>query len=88
MPIYRNYRWIIKKDHLGYIGPSRVGTQGPADYNEGIKDNPAAFSMYDDDKNIIYEGMLYGDYDGFEPLDDFGAPDAGCTMIKIDGKWL
>jgi hypothetical protein len=41
---------------------------------------------YDDDRNLIYEGLMLGfDADsvsGFEPLDDFGTPDAGCTYIK------
>ena len=42
--------------------------------------------MYDDDNNCYYKGMIYGDYDGTEPLYDFGMPNAGCTYIKINGK--
>jgi len=34
------------------------------------------------------EGMLYGNYDGFEPLDDFGEWNWGCTYIKIGGEIL
>lgn len=41
------------------------------------------FAMYDDDGECYYEGVIYGDYDGFEPLDDFGGPNAGCTAIKM-----
>ena len=44
--------------------------------------------MYDDDDNCYYEGMIYGDYYGFEPLDDYGMPNAGCTYIKINGEIL
>lgn len=33
--------------------------------------------------------MLYGDdYQGFEPLDDYGTPNAGCVKMKLDGEWL
>lgn len=45
------------------------------------------FSVYDDDLNCYFEGVLYGDFDGFEPLDDLGRG-YGCTRIKIDGEWL
>ena len=28
-------------------------------------------------------GKIWGDFDGFEPLDDFGEPNAGCTEIRL-----
>ncbi len=31
---------------------------------------------------------IYGAYSGFEPLDDFCMPNAGCTGIKYNGEWL
>ena len=37
-----------------------------------------------------YAWVLTGDYEGFEPLDDFGTPYAGCTEIRSqqpDGTW-
>jgi hypothetical protein len=47
--------------------------------------------MMDDDGNIYYGGLIQGaDYQGFEPLDDFGAPNAGATeihYINADGGW-
>ena len=45
--------------------------------------------MKDDDGNLYYEGLIFGDYMGFEPLDEFGMPNAGCTIIEynIKGKW-
>jgi hypothetical protein len=49
------------------------------------------FKMYDDDGILYYKGYLYGDdADGFEPLDDFGMPNAGCVDIKYksnNGEW-
>jgi hypothetical protein len=43
------------------------------------------FRMKDDDGQVYYHGRIAGDYDGFEPLDDFGAPNAGCTSIEYRG---
>jgi len=78
------YFWKITKVHLDSLR-DEVGV-----YNgtNSINENPSRFSMYDDDDNCYYEGMLYGEYDGFEPLYDFGMPNAGCTYIKINGKIL
>jgi hypothetical protein len=69
------YRWKITKDRID--NGRAVGVEGPRNLDSKVKDNPTRFSLYDDDKNCYYEGMLYGDYSGFEPLDDFGMPNAG-----------
>jgi hypothetical protein len=47
------------------------------------------FRMRNDDGNLYYEGVLCGVWEGFEPLDDFGTANAGCTSIELfmDGKW-
>ena len=45
----------------------------------------------DDDGNVYYGGLIQGaDYQGFEPLDDYGQPNAGATeihYINADGSW-
>ena len=83
------YRWTITRDRIeGETEYSAKGKEGPRNLDPTITDNPVRFSMYDADDNCYYEGMLYGDHDGFEPLDDFGTPYAGCSAIKIDGEWL
>jgi hypothetical protein len=82
--IMAKYVWIIDVDT---IGAGRVGCIGPrgADVElqkllaEGKGD---VFEMYDDDKEMYYAGRIVGKYDGFEPLDDLGTPDAGCVAIK------
>ena len=61
---------------------------GPYNADETITTNKARFKMYDDDGILCYRGEIYGEYDGFEPLDDFGAPNDGCTAITINGEWL
>ena len=82
------YRWIITKDHLDKGEHSRVDTVGPRDADDKVTSNAARFSLYDDDDICYYEGMLYDDFEGFEPLDDFGTPNAGCVKMKLDGAWL
>jgi hypothetical protein len=85
------YRWIIDKDHLQPHPPGAKtarGTAGPFNQDPAITANATRFSMYDDDDECYYEGRIFGDFDGFEPLDDFGMPNAGCTKIKINGAWV
>lgn len=81
------YRWTITRDHLA-DGPegSDVGTSGPRNCDDSLNTNPGRFVMKDDDGETYYQGMIYGDYDGFEPLDEFGEPNAGCTEIWLDGS--
>ena len=79
------YRWIITKDR--FDGES-TGVEGPHGLDRTLMENPARFSLYDDDHVCMAEGMIYGDYDGFEPLDDFGTGNWGCTGIKYGGQYL
>jgi hypothetical protein len=79
------YWWRITKDH---IESKSKGTFGPSTADVAVTDNPANFQLADDDGEIYYDGIIYGEYDGFEPLDDFGMPAAGCTQIKLNGEWL
>lgn len=46
------------------------------------------FRMSDDDGEIYYYGYS-NDSSSFDPLDDFGMPNAGCTAIEYyeDGEW-
>jgi hypothetical protein len=78
------YYWKITKVHLDSLKDEVGVDSGDATINE----KSARFSMYDDDDNCYYEGMIYGNYDGFEPLDDFGMPNAGCTYIKLNGEMI
>ena len=88
------YRWTIIRDEIADpkaeegTHDNAVGLVGPRDACETVNKNGVRFEMYDDDNNLYYVGYLYGDYDGFEPLEDFGTPNAGCTGIKINGRWV
>ena len=96
------YGWIINKDHVAdadAIAPSNsnaVGMMGPSNIGSDIQELLNAgegkkFRMRDDDRELYYEGLYIGDdsEDMFGPLDDFGQPNAGCTMIEYfeNGAW-
>jgi hypothetical protein len=80
-----NYYWKITRVYEEFLS-DEVGISGPRGCDDNLKSNPATFTMYDDDGNCYYQGMIYGDYGGLEPLYDFGMPNAGCTYIKINGE--
>ena len=88
------YRWIITKDRIKDpdakegTNSNAKGVQGPYDCDETLKTNPNRFSLYDDDGICYAEGMLYGEYSGLEPLDDYGEGNWGCVAIKMDGEFL
>lgn len=90
------YGWLITKETAshGTGAKSRVGWTGPRNTTmtpDQIRTHPdkKEFRMLDDDGEVYYEGILAGDAEGFEPLDDLGRPDAGCTIIQFmeDGVW-
>jgi hypothetical protein len=80
------YRWVITKDYISE-GEDK-GVQGPRDADPNLKTNRSHFVMKDDDGEVYYEGDIYGEYDGFEPLNDFGMPNAGATSIWYKGEML
>jgi len=81
------YRWLITAD---LICNEAVGVRGPSSTgaDENITANPADFVMKDGDGETCYRGRIWGDYSGFEPLDDYGEPNAGCCRIFYDGVEL
>lgn len=91
------YAWTITKDHIADLSAAR-GTNANAESMVGpsraklthdeIVAHPDKqyFQMFDDDGELYYEGYIVGDHEGFEPLDDFGQPNAGATTIKYANK--
>ena len=96
------YGWIITKDHLAESMNDEYGNDtgvcGPRDITPEIETALKAgkghtFYMYDDDGEKYYTGKMLAtgeDVDSEEaissPLDNFGMPNAGCTLIKYHGK--
>ena len=99
--------WLITKDTLADLGePERtnlnaVGMTGPrtgtdAEVARLEAGEGEAFRMFDGDGELYYEGRWLevpsSDGDEFEPLEDFGHPNAGCAYIEYrdpdTGKWV
>jgi hypothetical protein len=90
------YAWTMTKDFLAdgsIITHSEVGVVGPRGAKltvDEILNHPdrKKFRLRDDDGELYYEGYLVGG-EGFEPLDDFGMPNAGATTIEFweEGGW-
>jgi hypothetical protein len=82
--------WIIDKDLTA--DPNRPegtnanakGLLGPGTYSGDGSELKHQFRMSDDDGMIYYIGRndTADDNNAFGPLDDFGAPNAGCTTIE------
>ena len=80
------YAWLIDRDHLADELHNETGTAGPrntapelaAALNRG---EGLPFEMYDDDGEHYYSGRIVGTFEGYEPLADYGAPNAGATLI-------
>ena len=85
------YAWRIDRDRIE--DGNANGVQGPWDCPDGdltaIYGAPEKFRMLDDDGEVYYYGRLWGECYGYEPLYDFGMPNAGCTRIdfRVDGEW-
>jgi hypothetical protein len=84
------YCWRITKDHvtLPQEGSNREGLEGPSNAPKTLTpDNNADVVAWrtfcDGETEPCYQGLMVGEYQGFEPLDDFATPDAGCTRIEL-----
>jgi len=91
------YGWMITRDAIGDPDHDDRGACGPGGLDDATERRLNAgegerFRMFDDDGHLYYEGLLIGaNASGFEPLDDFGTPNAGCTEIRYPnpktGAW-
>mgnify|MGYP003138978849 CR=1 FL=1 len=75
------YRW-----HIAWELGSKVDIHGPGDLDASVTDNPQSFVLRDDDGEVYCKGTLYGNWYGFEPLDDYGTPSLGATEIWMNGE--
>lgn len=79
-----------KRSAAGYMCGPR---DAKLDHAEIIKHPKGQrFRMKDDDGTVYYHGVMVdisGHASGFEPLDDYGTPNAGCTTIEYfeKGNW-
>lgn len=91
------YGWLVYESYIesgnfGQAQPVEVtGPRGISDENhDKLKAGEGSeFELYDDDGVLYYKGRLIGDdVTGFEPLEDYGTPNAGAVNMKLDGSWL
>jgi hypothetical protein len=86
------YFWVITVDNQAErfepqgTNQNAVGQSSPVGPNTGniiLEYQPQPFRLVDDDGRIAYEGIYWGPDDEtlFAPLEDFGAPNVGCTEI-------
>lgn len=90
-------QWTITVDHFAdenrKLGTNcnaktLVGPRSATLTHEEIVNHPNAkpFRLTDEDDELYYEGfMIVGDTGDAElaPLDDFGGPNAGCTILQM-----
>lgn len=88
------YGWVIDQVNPELFEDDEIGTLGPKDITAEAQEllseqSGEKFKMFDDDGEWYYTGRIVGEYDGFEPLEDFGIPNAGATNIEymVDGLW-
>ena len=87
--------WIIDIDHIADesarpgSNANAVGLCGPRGYEGDGSELTHKFRMLDDDREVYYEGRASRG-GTFDPLDDFGEPNAGATTIQYwqaGGGW-
>ena len=86
-------KWRVTKSWIedGPDKPKDMDITGPRNCPDDAEDGDftwTKFRMYDDDGTLCYEGRMNEHCDGFEPLDHFGMPNAGCTELRewVPGK--
>ena len=82
------YAWIIDNEVPNVTGSRNapVSLLSRLEKGEGER-----FRMLDDDEELVYEGRILFDgepegEDEFAPLDSYGMPNAGCTIIQYRNK--
>ena len=86
------YYWVCTRDRLAEA-ESTVKIRSHKGYHCGnatlAGTKPSAhWSVWDADGECYASGMIYGDFDGFEPQDDFFGPSMGTVSTKINGEVL
>ncbi len=88
------YTWIVTQDAIlgdssdavGMIGPPRATRRERFDV---IITQGERFRMANDIGEVQFVGYIVGEFDGSEPLQDYGL-DNGCASIEYEreGRWI
>lgn len=77
------HSWIESKTGETKTPIEVVGPRTCPPDSEDHKFKWTKFRLYDDDGELYYEGIMNEHCEGLDPLDDFGAPNAGCTELRV-----
>lgn len=93
MAAVSKYTWIVTQGAIVGDSSGMVGQIGPPDGKKHARFDLVIregehFRFTDARGKLRYSGYIAGEYDGFEPLDEYGTP-KGCTNIEYerDGQW-
>lgn len=88
------YTWIVSQGQIvgdssgsvGHIGPPHAKNRARFDI---VIKSGQRFRLLDADGNMRYLGYIYGEYEGREPLEEYGRG-KGCVAIEYerDGRWV
>ena len=88
-----NYTWIVTRDRVSGNNSDAVGQIGPPGAKnratfEAVVRRGAHFRLLDSGGEVRYTGYILGEYQGFEPLEEYGRRN-GCTRIQYQsgGVW-
>jgi hypothetical protein len=91
---YTHYTWIVTRDTIlgdsseavGKIGPSGSSNRAPFD---SVIIHGEHFRMLNAAGEVQFSGYILGQYQGSEPLDDYGSEN-GCAFIEFEqeGTWV
>jgi hypothetical protein len=79
--------FVIDKDHMPQPGAkpgtngNAAGVVGPRGYRGNTDELRSRFRLLTDDREVLYEGRSHSS-SSFQPLECFGEPNAGCTIIQ------
>jgi hypothetical protein len=76
-------QWMITEDKINT--PKVEESRKSTGFKTG-KQLPVRFRLLDDDREVYFMGRM--EEEDFHPLDDFGMPGYGCTIIEtsVNGK--
>ena len=89
-----NYTWIVTKDEIEGDVSDAVGKIGPPGASsrhrfDRVISGGAEFQLLDTSGNVKFTGFILGDYQGSEPLEEYGL-NFGCVSIayRRNGRWI
>ena len=88
------YTWVVTRDSVQGDTSEAVGKVGPSGARDRVRFDVVIlkgehFRLLDANGRTQFSGYIIGEFDGPEPLDDYGR-DNGCVAIEYErnGEWI